>query len=147
MIYLSWLYTWCTYIYLYKSWMSQFKRLIFCIIIRYGAMLKMWDPVGPVSCRVQLQLQLKPQFSTPQIDMHITTANTHILPSFYPLSEAEVSKLILSNHPPVHLSLSPLISFKPCLSQLYPCSLISSSPLFTLVPFPAFKQAQVTPLL
>ncbi len=39
------------------------------------------------------------QFSTPQTVKHILPANIHSLTSFSSLSEAEVSKFILSNHP------------------------------------------------
>ncbi len=39
------------------------------------------------------------QFSTPQSVKHILPANIHSFTSFTSLSEAEVSKLILSNHP------------------------------------------------
>ncbi len=39
------------------------------------------------------------QFSTPQSVKHILPANIHSFTSFSSLSEAEVSKLILSNHP------------------------------------------------
>ncbi len=39
------------------------------------------------------------QFSTSQTDKNFITTNTHSLSSFSPLSEADVSNLILSNHP------------------------------------------------
>uniref|UniRef100_A0A8C2B1L4 Reverse transcriptase domain-containing protein n=1 Tax=Cyprinus carpio TaxID=7962 RepID=A0A8C2B1L4_CYPCA len=96
------------------------------------------------------------QFSTPQTEDNFTTTNAHSLSSFSPLSETNVSKLILSSHPntyPVilsshpHLIRSPLTSFKRFLLQLY-LHLLTLSTLIHSGTFPsAFKQALVSPLL
>jgi len=61
------------------------------------------------------------QFTKPQTDTHILPANTHILPSFSLLSEAEVSKLLLSNRSttcPLDPTVFTLINFKPFLPFL-----------------------------
>ncbi len=88
------------------------------------------------------------QFSTPQSVKHILPANIHSFTSFSSLSEAEVSKLILSNHPtcpldpiPSHLlqAISPAVV--PALTHIINTSLHTGV-------FPsAFKQARITPLL
>ncbi len=89
------------------------------------------------------------QFSTPQSVMHILPANIHSFTSFSSLSEAEVSKLILSNHPttcpldpiPSHLlqAISPAVV--PALTHIINTSLHTGV-------FPsAFRQARITPLL
>ncbi len=75
---------------------------------------------------------LTAQFSTPQSIKHILPANINSFTYFSPLSESEVSKLILSSHPttcpldPIHL-----ISFKLFLLQLFLHSLTLTHP-FTL---------------
>ncbi len=80
---------------------------------------------------------LTAQFSTPQSVKHILLANINSFTYFSPLSEAEISKLILSSHPttcpldPIHL-----ISFKPFLLQLFLHSLTSLTHPFTLEFFP-----------
>ncbi len=92
---------------------------------------------------------LTAQFSTPQSVKHILPANINSFIYFSPLSEAEVSKLILSSHPttcpldpiPSHLlqALSPAVV--PALAQIVNTSLHTGI-------FPsAFKQARITPLL
>ncbi len=92
---------------------------------------------------------LTAQFSTPQTVKHILPANIHSFTSFSPLSEAEVSKLILSSHPttypfdpiPSHLlqAISPAVV--PALTHIVNTSLHTGV-------FPsAFKQARITPLL
>ncbi len=88
------------------------------------------------------------QFSTSQTDKNFITTNTHSLSSFSPLSEADVSNLILSNHPttcpldpiPTHLQ-TISSSVIPALTHIINTSLHTGT-------FPAaFKQARVTPLL
>ncbi len=92
---------------------------------------------------------LTAQFSTPQTVKHILTANIHSFTFFSPLSEAEFSKLILSNHPttcpldriPSHLlqAISPTVV--PALTHIVNTSLHTGV-------FPsAFKQVCITPLL
>ncbi len=92
---------------------------------------------------------LTAQFSTPQTVKHILPANIHSFTSFSPLSEAEVSKRILSSHPttwplgliPSHLlqAISPAVV--PALTHIVNTSLHTGV-------FPsAFKQARITPLL
>ncbi len=89
------------------------------------------------------------QFSTPQSVKHILPANIHSFTSFSSLSEAEVSKRILSNHPttcpldpiPSHLlqAISPAVV--PALIHIINTSLHTGV-------FPsAFRQARITPLL
>uniref|UniRef100_A0A9J7YHT7 Reverse transcriptase domain-containing protein n=1 Tax=Cyprinus carpio carpio TaxID=630221 RepID=A0A9J7YHT7_CYPCA len=89
------------------------------------------------------------QFSTPQTEDNFTTTNAHSLSSFSPLSETDVSKLILSSHPttcpldpiPTHLLQAISSSVIPSLIHMINSSLHSGT-------FPsAFKQAQVSPLL
>ncbi len=92
---------------------------------------------------------LTAQFSTPQSVKHILPANIHSFTSFSPLSEAEVSKLILSSHSttcpldpiPSHLlqAISPAVI--PALTHIVNTSLHTGV-------FPsAFKKACITPLL
>ncbi len=92
---------------------------------------------------------LTAQFSTPQTVKHILPANIHSFTSFSPLSEAEVSKRILSSHPttcpldpiPSHLlqAISPAVV--PALTHIVNTSLHTGV-------FPsALKQARITPLL
>ncbi len=77
------------------------------------------------------------QFLTPQTNNNFIMTNTQSLTSFSPLSETEVSKLILSNHPttcpldpiPTHLLQAISSSVIPALTTL-------STPRFTLVHFP-----------
>ncbi len=91
---------------------------------------------------------LTAQFSTPQSVKHILAANINSFTYFSPLSETEVSKLILSSHPttcpldpiPSHLlqAISPAV---PALTHIVNTSLHTGI-------FPsAFKQARITPLL
>ncbi len=91
------------------------------------------------------------QFSPPHTqDLQLTTSTgqTPIF-SFFPLTEAEVSKLLLSSHPttcpldPIPSHLLQVISptLLPALTHLINTSLLTGT-------FPtAFKQARVTPLL
>ncbi len=89
------------------------------------------------------------QFSSPQSVKNILPANIHLFTSFSSLSAAEVSKLILSNHPttcpldpiPSHLlqAISPAVV--PALTHIIDTSL------HTGVFPPAFRQARITPLL
>ncbi len=92
---------------------------------------------------------LTAQFSTPQFVKHILPANINSFTYFSPLSEAEISKLILSSHPttcpldpiPSHLLqvISPAVV--PALTHIVNTSLQTGI-------FPsAFKQACITPLL
>uniref|UniRef100_A0A8C1N7E5 Reverse transcriptase domain-containing protein n=1 Tax=Cyprinus carpio TaxID=7962 RepID=A0A8C1N7E5_CYPCA len=89
------------------------------------------------------------QFSTPQSIKHILSANIHSFTSFSSLSEAEISKLILSNHPttcllnsiPSHLlqAISPVVV--PALTHIINISLHTGV-------FPStFRQARIAPLL
>ncbi len=89
------------------------------------------------------------QFSSPQSVRNILPENIHSFPSFSSLSEAEVSKLILSNHPttcpfdpiPSHLlqAISPAVV--PALTHIINTSLHNGV-------FPsAFRQAHINPLL
>ncbi len=89
------------------------------------------------------------QFLTPQTNNNFITTNTQSLTSFSPLSETEVSKLILSNHPttcpldpiPTHLLQAISSSVIPALTHIINTSLHTGT-------FPtAFKQARVSPLL
>ncbi len=89
------------------------------------------------------------QFLTPQTNNNFITTNTQSLTSFSPLSEIEVSKLILSNHPttcpldpiPTHLLQAISSSVIPALTHIINTSLHTGT-------FPtAFKQARVSPLL
>uniref|UniRef100_A0A8C2BQ02 Reverse transcriptase domain-containing protein n=1 Tax=Cyprinus carpio TaxID=7962 RepID=A0A8C2BQ02_CYPCA len=89
------------------------------------------------------------QFSTPQTEDNFTTTNAHSLSSFSPLSETDVSKLILSSHPttcpldpiPTHLLQAISSSVIPSLTHIINSALHSGT-------FPsAFKQARVSPLL
>ncbi len=89
------------------------------------------------------------QFLTPQTNNNFITTNTQSLTSFSPLSEMEVSKLILSNHPttcpldpiPTHLLQAISSSVIPALTHIINTSLHTGT-------FPtAFKQARVSPLL
>ncbi len=92
---------------------------------------------------------LTAQFSTPQTVKHILPANIHSFTSFSPLSEAEVSKHILSSHPttcqldpiPSHLlqAISPAV--------VHALTHIINTSLHTGVFPSAFKQARITPLL
>ncbi len=88
------------------------------------------------------------QFLTPQTNNNFITTNTQSLTSFS-LSETEVSKLILSNHPttcpldpiPTHLLQAISSSVIPALTHIFKTSLHTGT-------FPtAFKQARVSPLL
>ncbi len=103
---------------------------------------------------LQLSSQIKQktisdQFLTPQTNNNFITTNTQSLTSFSPLSETEVSKLILSNHPttcpldpiPTHLLQAISSSVIPALTHIINTSLHTGT-------FPtAFKQARVSPLL
>ncbi len=89
------------------------------------------------------------QFLTPQTNNNFITTNTQSLTSFSPLSETEVSKLILSNHPttcpldpiPTHLLQAISSSVIPALTHIINTSLHTGT-------FPtASKQARVSPLL
>ncbi len=89
------------------------------------------------------------QFSTPQSVKHILPANINSFTYFSPLSEAEVSKLILSSHPttcpldpiPSHLFQAIFPAVVPALTHIVNTSLHTGF-------FPsAFKQARITPLL
>ncbi len=89
------------------------------------------------------------QFLTPQTNNNFIPTNTQSLTSFSPLSETEVSKLILSNHPttcpldpiPTHLLQAISSSVIPALTHIINTSLHTGT-------FPtAFKQARVSPLL
>ncbi len=92
---------------------------------------------------------LTAQFSTPQSVKHVLPANINSITYFSPLSEVEVSKLILSSHPttcpldpiPSHLfqAISPAVV--PALTHIVNTSLHTG--IFTS----AFKQARITPLL
>ncbi len=87
------------------------------------------------------------QFSTPQSVKHILPANIHSFTSFSSLSEAEVSKLNISNHPttcpldpiPSHLlqAISPAVV--PALTHINNTSLHTGAS--------AFRQTRITPLL
>ncbi len=88
------------------------------------------------------------QFLTPQTNDNFVKTNTHSITSFSPLSEMEVSKLILSNHPticplnpiPTHLLQAISSSVIPALTHIINTSLHAGT-------FPtAFKQARVSPL-
>uniref|UniRef100_A0A8C1RPY1 Reverse transcriptase domain-containing protein n=1 Tax=Cyprinus carpio TaxID=7962 RepID=A0A8C1RPY1_CYPCA len=89
------------------------------------------------------------QFSTPQMDDNFITTNTHSLSFFSPLSEMDVSKLILSSHPttctldpiPAHLLQAISSSVIPSLTHIINTSLHSGTV------SSAFKQARVSPLL
>ncbi len=92
---------------------------------------------------------LTAQFSTPQFVKHMLPANINSFTYFSPLSEAEISKLILSSHPttcpldpiPSHLlqAISPKVV--PALTHIVNTSIHTGI-------FPsAFKQARITPLL
>ncbi len=89
------------------------------------------------------------QFTIPQTDDNFITTNTHSLSSFSPLSETDVSKLVLSSHPttcpldpiPTHLLQAISSSVIPALTHIINTSLHTGT-------FPtAFKQARVSPLL
>ncbi len=89
------------------------------------------------------------QFLTPQTNNNFIMTNTQSLTSFSPLSETQVSKLILSNHPttcpldpiPTHLLQAISSSVIPALTHIINTSLHTGT-------FPtAFKQARVSPLL
>ncbi len=89
------------------------------------------------------------QFSTPQYVKHILPANIHSFTFFSSLSEAEVSKLILSNHPTT-CPLDPIPSH--LLQAIYPAVVpalthIISTSLHTGVFPSAFRQTLITPLL
>ncbi len=83
------------------------------------------------------------------IDNNFITTNAHSLTSFSPLSETEVSKLILSNNPttcpldpiPTHLIRVISSSVIPALTN------IINTSLHTGIFSTAFKQARVSPLL
>ncbi len=89
------------------------------------------------------------QFLTPQTNNNFIITNTQSLTSFSPLSETEVSKLILSNHPttcpldpiPTHLLQAISSSVIPALTHIINTSLHTGTFLT------AFKQARVSPLL
>ncbi len=89
------------------------------------------------------------QFSTPHSVKHILPANIHSFTSFSSLTEAEVSKLILSNHPTT-CPLDPILSH--LLQAISPAvvpalTLIINTSLHTGV-FPSvFRLARITPLL
>ncbi len=78
---------------------------------------------------------LTAQFSTPQSVKHILPANINSFTYFSPLSEAEVSKLILSSHP----TTCPLL-------LLALTHIVNTSLHIGIFPS-AFKQARITPLL
>ncbi len=97
----------------------------------------------------ELERICKEEFLTPQTNNNFITTNTQSLTSFSPLSETEVSKLILSNHPttcpldpiPTHLLQAISSSIIPALTHIINTSLHTGT-------FPtAFKQARVSPLL
>ncbi len=102
---------------------------------------------------LQLSSQIKQKPSVTNSSHHklinFITTNTQSLTSFSPLSETEVSKLILSNHPttcpldpiPTHLLQAISSSVIPALTHIINTSLHTGT-------FPtAFKQARVSPLL
>ncbi len=89
------------------------------------------------------------QFSTPQSVKHILPANIHLFTSFSSFSEAEVSKLILSNYPTT-FPLDPIPSH--LLQDIFPAVVpalthIVNTSLHTGVFPSAFRQARITPLL
>ncbi len=94
---------------------------------------------------------LTAQFSTPQSVKHILPANIHSFTSFSPLSEAKVSKLILSSHPttclldpiPSHL----LQAISPAVVPVLAHIVNTSHSLHTRIFPSAFKQARITQLL
>ncbi len=92
---------------------------------------------------------LTAQISTPQSVKHILPANINSFTYFSPLSEAEISKLILSSHPttcpldpiPSHLLQAIPPAVVPALTHIVNTSLHTGI-------FPsAFKRARITPLL
>ncbi len=87
------------------------------------------------------------QFSTSQSVKHILPANIHSFTSFFSLSEAEVSKLILSNH----LTTCPLDPIPTHLLQAISPAVVLTHTINTSLHtgvFPsAFRQARITPLL
>ncbi len=92
---------------------------------------------------------IRAQFSTAQSVKHILPANIHSFTLFSSLSEAEVSKLILSNHPTTCL-LDSISSH--LLQAIYPAVVpalthIINTSLHTGVFHSAFRQARITPLL
>ncbi len=92
---------------------------------------------------------LTAQFSTPQSVKHILPANINSFTYFFPLSEAEVSKLILSSHPTT-CPLDPIPShFLQAISPAVVPALthIVNTYLHTGIFPSAFKQARITPLL
>ncbi len=82
-------------------------------------------------------ITISAQFSSPQSAKHILPANIHSFTYFSPLSEAEVSKLILSSHPttcpldpiPSHL----LQAISPALTDIINTSLHTGNPPLTHV--------------
>ncbi len=89
------------------------------------------------------------QFFTPQSVKHLLPANIHSFTSFSSLSEAEVSKLILSNHPTT-CPLDPIPShlFQAISPAVVPAlTLIINTSLHPGVFPSAFSQAHITPLL
>ncbi len=92
---------------------------------------------------------LTAQFSTPQSVKHILPANINSFTYFFPLSEAEVSKLVLSSHPTT-CPLDPIPShFLQAISPaVFPAlTHIVNTYLHTGIFPSAFKQARITPLL
>ncbi len=92
---------------------------------------------------------LTAQLSTPQSVKHILPANINSFTYFSPISEAKISKLILSSHPttclldpiPSHLLQAISLAVVPALTHVVNTSLQTGI-------FPsAFKQARITPLL
>ncbi len=92
---------------------------------------------------------LTAQISTPQSVKHILPANINSFTYFSPLSEAEISKLILSSHPttcpldpiPSHLLQAIPPAVVPALTH------IANTSLHTGIFPSAFKRARITPLL
>ncbi len=97
---------------------------------------------------VSVNYTISAQFSTPQSVKLILPANIHTFISFSSLSEAEVSKLILSDHPttcpldptPSHLLQAISPSVLPALTHIINAFLQTDFP-------SAFRQAHITPLL
>ncbi len=92
---------------------------------------------------------LTAQYSTPQSVKHILPANINSFTYFSPLSEAEVSKLILSSHPTT-CPLDPILSH--LLQAISPAVVpalthIVNTSLHTGIFPSAFKQVRITPLL
>ncbi len=99
-------------------------------------------------CVLSIKLVASSQFNTQDLKLTTSTDKTPLF-SFCPLTEAEVSKLLLSSHPttcpldpmPSHLLQAISPALLPALTHIINTSLLTGI-------FPtAFKQAQVTPLL